>query len=79
MNTITGETEKIQFTYQGDEFFITEPREIINTKEGYIFNDKTNLYEVNRNYEIQQKYEHPLWLEETFQLGDTILREEYII
>jgi two-component sensor histidine kinase len=74
LNTITGETEKIQFTYQGGEFFITEPREIINTKEGYIFNDKTNLYEVNRNYEIQQKYEHPNWLEVTFQLGDTIFK-----
>lgn len=74
LNTATGDTEKIQFTYQGKEVFITEPREIIKTKKGYIFNDKTNLYEVDRSYEVQQKYGHPLWLEVTFQFGDTIFK-----
>ncbi len=74
LNTRTGETKKIKFTYKGKEVFITEPREIIKTSEGYIFNDTSNLYEVNSNYQVKRVHNHPLWLEETIQVGDKIFK-----
>ncbi len=74
LNTRTKETKKIKFTYRGKEVFITEPREIIKTSDGYIFNDTSNLYEVNSNYQVQQIHNHPLWFEETIQIGDKIYK-----
>lgn len=74
LNTKTGRTNKIRFIYKGKEVFITQPRQIFETKDGYIFNDKTNLYEVNKNYEIQNKYSHTLWNEVPFLFKDTIYK-----
>lgn len=74
INTLTGVSKKIAFTLDGNEIPITQPREIIKTQSGYIFNDKSKLYEVDFNYVVQKVHNFSYWCEETIQVGDTIYR-----
>ncbi len=74
LNTLNKTQEKIQITYKNKEFPMEYPRDIFTIENDYIFNSHYNLYKVDKDYKVLEKYPLNKLSEEIIKIGDTIFK-----
>ena len=74
LNTLDNSQEKIQITDRNKEFRMEFSRDIFLVENDYIFNGHFNLYKVDKNYKVLEKYPLNKLSEEIIKIGDTIFK-----
>lgn len=74
LNTSDNTQEKIRITYNNEEFPMEFPRDIFTVGDEYIFNNHFNLFKVDKNYKVVEKYPFDKLSEEVIKIGDTIFK-----